>query len=74
MPHYTSDNPAHIGTGVYLGGSLTINVIECDTDEGWLVMGKLDGNGNLFAINGVVQTEKIYGQVAVELPSNKGSE
>ena len=74
MPHYTSDNPAHIGTIVYLGGSLTINVFECDTDEGWLVMGKLDGNGDLFAINDVVQTEKIYGQVTVKLPSNKGSE
>jgi hypothetical protein len=71
MPRYSSENPAHIGTLVFLDAKPHEDVTECDTDEGWLVQAKRDASGDLVVVNGFVQEEKLFGLVSVCLPNEK---
>ena len=68
MPHYTSDNPSHIGTRVFLDGEEAADVTQCNTDEGWLIRAVRDEHGKLM-LDGPkmdrVATERVYGVVTV---------
>jgi hypothetical protein len=68
MGFYTSDNPAHLGTVVFLDGVKISDVIECHTDKGWLVRYKRNPEGELEVIKGFIQKEILRGVVTVREP------
>jgi hypothetical protein len=69
MSFYTSDNPLHIGTMVFLGGVLQSDVIECDTSDGWILRRQRDAKGRIFLDGDKVATEKVLGKVTVKAPT-----
>jgi hypothetical protein len=68
MTHYTSDNPSHIGTVVFLDGTEVQDVIECDTTEGWVIRTMRNDDGYLCLVGDDVATEKVFGTVTVKEP------
>jgi hypothetical protein len=70
MTHYTSNNPAHIGTVVFLDGVEIQDVMECDTSDGWVLRMKLNDDGKIYEIDGNLATEKLFGIVTVNEPMN----
>lgn len=68
MVHYTSDNPEHIGTVVFLDGVEIKDASECDTEKGWVVRATLDDDGKMFCVGEHVAEEKVYGVVTVREP------
>jgi hypothetical protein len=69
LTHYTSDNPTHIGTVVFLDGTEVQDVIECDTIDGWVLRMMRNDDGNTYAINGNAATEKVFGKVTANAPA-----
>lgn len=64
MTRYTADNPLHCAMveAVYLDGVLIQGVMECDTEEGWMLV----GTGRLQA-DGCISSERCEGVVTVKL-------
>lgn len=66
---YTPENTVEIGirADVWLNGDLQTHVYEADTDEGYIIRAKLDGEGKMFTEDGeTVATERVEGVVTVE--------
>lgn len=68
MPHYTAKNPKHRRCRVFLGGVEMRDVIECDTDEGWLIKFQIgpDGKPVLSSNRAHILRERLTGSVRVE--------
>lgn len=64
MPHYTSENTAHIGTIVFLDGEEIRDAVECHTDEGWVKWFARNESGHFYADeDGNATTKCEYGVV-----------
>lgn len=68
MPKYDVQNTVAIGRPVlvYLDGNPVYMVLECDTDAGYLIRNKTDGDGNLILCGDEIDTETLRGIVTVE--------
>lgn len=68
MPKYNVYNTSAIGRPVlvYLDGSPMDRVLECDTDAGYLIRQKTDGDGNPILCGDEFDTEILRGIVTVE--------
>lgn len=68
MPKYTVQNTSAIDRPVlvYLDGNPVDRVLECDTDAGYLIRYKTDGDGNPILCGDEFDTETLRGSVSVE--------
>jgi hypothetical protein len=66
--NYTADNPAHMGTTVFIDGVEVYDCVEADTSEGYVVYAKRDKNRCFYADGNHFVLGCCFGVVTAKTP------